>query len=117
MGISATFTVTGADEISARFQEIKSAVQQFVDTYPGKVADEMVGKMQDLAPVRTGYLRDHIVTTGVGGGSATVESQAGYSIYVEFGTRYMSAQPFFFPVWDEYNSDKVMSDFKSEVLT
>jgi HK97 gp10 family phage protein len=51
---------------------------------------------QAAAPVRTGYLRDHIFAE-VNDWVGSVGSEATYSVFVEFGTRYMRAQPFLFP--------------------
>ncbi|XHH09863.1 MAG: HK97-gp10 family putative phage morphogenesis protein [Candidatus Bathyarchaeia archaeon] len=51
---------------------------------------------QAAAPVRTSYLRDHIYAE-VNDWVGSLGSEAAYSIFVEFGTRYMKARPFLFP--------------------
>lgn len=49
------------------------------------------------APVRTGYLKESIASTRTGRKVWKVEVGAHYGIYVEYGTRYMAAQPYFRP--------------------
>lgn len=50
-------------------------------------------------PYATGYLKDHI--EGIPGSlSYTIKSTAAYSGYINSGTRYMAAQPFFTDMWD-----------------
>lgn len=56
------------------------------------LAARIVSYARGYARVDTGYMRDHIVETPTG-----VESMAHYSAENEFGTRYMSAQPFMRP--------------------
>ena len=49
-------------------------------------------------PYYPGYLRDHIKPVMVNQHPTwAVEAQAFYSPYVEFGTRFMAAQPFLLP--------------------
>jgi len=48
------------------------------------------------APVLSGYLRDHITKISQGG-VFRVLSEAPYSLFVEYGTRKMRAQPFLRP--------------------
>jgi HK97 gp10 family phage protein len=58
---------------------------------------------RQLAPVKTGYMHDHLFQTQEASESnleAIVESQADYSLYVEFGTVNMDAQPFFTPAFE-----------------
>jgi HK97 gp10 family phage protein len=55
-------------------------------------AGEQTAKQQ--APVRTGFLRNSITTTRSPQGGSLV-SRANYSAYVNFGTRYMAARPYF----------------------
>lgn len=54
------------------------------------------------APVDTGRLRDSIEATRVVPGHWVVTVGAPYGAYVEYGTRYMAAQPFFTPAVEEY---------------
>lgn len=52
---------------------------------------------QRLAPMRTGHLKQSITATRMGPRSWQVEVKAFYGLYVEYGTRYMQAQPFLRP--------------------
>lgn len=66
-------------------------------------ASAMADTARQLAPVDTGYMHDHIFQTkeaSEGGLEAIVESQANYSLYVEYGTIHMDSQPFFTPAFE-----------------
>ena len=52
------------------------------------------------APVDTGMLRASITSTG-GGSEYEIGTNIEYAPFVEFGTRYMAAQPFLLPAFDE----------------
>lgn len=55
------------------------------------------GAMRD-APIDTGMLRRSIMLEFENGGmTAYVNANTEYAAYVEYGTRYMSAQPFMYP--------------------
>lgn len=62
------------------------------------------------APVDTGYLRSAITGRMVGKTEGEVVSNADYSIYQEFGTYKMSAQPFMVPALEQ-----VLPAFESAV--
>lgn len=77
--------------------------------------DIVVAEAKSIAPVRTGYMRDHITgkvedkeRTVVG----AVTSEAGYSGFVEFGTVHMEAQPFMRPALDTAR-ERIRSQFSS----
>lgn len=62
---------------------------------------EMNKAAQLKAPVDTGFLQGSIVFTLADTGlTAQSTATANYSIYVEFGTRYQSAQPFMRPAFN-----------------
>ena len=54
-----------------------------------------LNRMKAEVPVRTGRLKKGL-DAEVSGNKLTFESNAPYSLYVEEGTRYTNAQPFFF---------------------
>lgn len=54
-----------------------------------KMVHDIATIARRYAAVDTGYMRDHIVEEG-----GSVKALAFYSGFVEFGTRYMAAQPF-----------------------
>lgn len=55
--------------------------------------------------VRTGHLRSSIKAKKVGTGHWKIEVGAPYGIYVEYGTRYMRAEPFFRPAIEKAKRD------------
>ena len=63
---------------------------------------EMQKKAQRNAQVDTGNLKNNIgLEISDGGMTATVEPTAEYAPYVELGTRFMEAQPFLKPAFEE----------------
>lgn len=67
-------------------------------------AERVADIARGIAPVDTGFLRDHIIARHLGR-SSQVESLAPYSGFVEFGTRFMSAQPFLRPAVDQHTRE------------
>lgn len=69
-----------------------------------QAARSHVSVSKQLAPVLSGYMRDHVriveIPKGDGVNDYLVVSEALYSIFVEFGTVNMDAQPFFMPGYD-----------------
>lgn len=76
---------------------------------------KMQEKAQENAPVRTGYLKRSICLEMTDGGmAAEVEPAAEYGPYVELGTRFMEAQPYLKPAFDE-RKEKFKKDMKKLV--
>jgi HK97 gp10 family phage protein len=76
---------------------------------------EMTEKMQNKAPVDTGYLRRSItMNISEGGLVGMVTPRAEYAPYLEYGTRFMAAQPFVKPAFT-YQKVKFMSEMKALV--
>lgn len=76
---------------------------------------EMQAKAQRNAPVDTGYLKRSIgLEITDGGMAAEVEPTADYAPYVELGTRFMEAQPYLKPAFDE-QKEKFKKDMKKLV--
>lgn len=59
------------------------------------------------APVDTGFLKRSINPPAFsdGGMTATVKAMAEYSPYLEYGTRFMAAQPFMEPAFNEIRQE------------
>lgn len=67
---------------------------------------EMQAKAQQNAPVDTGTLKRSIgLEIADGGMSAEVEPMAEYAPYVELGTRFMEAQPYLKPAFEEQSKE------------
>lgn len=76
---------------------------------------EMQTKAQQNAPVDTGTLKRSIGLEITGGGmAAEVEPTADYAPYVELGTRFMEAQPYLKPAFDE-QKERFKKDMKKLV--
>lgn len=71
---------------------------------PVAAAERVAEIARNNAPVDTGFLRDHIFARHLSKSSEVV-SEAPYSGFVEFGTRFMAAQPFLRPAVDENNQE------------
>ena len=70
---------------------------------------------QKNAPTDTGNLRQKIALEIIDGGkTAEVESTAEYGAYVELGTRFMKAQPYLKPAFEE-QKEKFKADMKELV--
>ena len=68
------------------------ACEAFVSTFKAEA--------EKLVPVRTGYLRGSIDAT-TDGFHCSAEATAEYAEYVEYGTWYMEAQPYFTPALEK----------------
>lgn len=70
---------------------------------PKIVASKLIAKRaSQLAPRDTGFMADHIT-----GDEDGVHSEAHYTVYVEFGTFKMAAQPFLRPAVSEVQRNAV----------
>lgn len=76
---------------------------------------EMQAKAQQNAPVDTGTLKRSIgIEITDGGMTAEVKPTADYAPYVELGTRFMEAQPYLGPAFNE-QKEKFKKDMKKLV--
>ncbi|MEM1287126.1 MAG: HK97-gp10 family putative phage morphogenesis protein [Pseudomonadota bacterium] len=108
----------GLARFQRRMQAIPKEVRDAVQPATLKGAEEMAAAMRQLAPERSGALKDSISVTGPGkntppyshpGGSRSVPENAAavtagdtnvrYAHLVEFGTNAAQAQPFFWPAF------------------
>lgn len=60
---------------------------------------------QILAPVDTGFLRNNIFVEHDGRWARLIVASAEYAVFVEYGTRYVAAQPFLAPAARSYQRD------------
>lgn len=108
----------GLSRIQQRLNAIPREVKAALEPALLKQAETIAATMRQLAPVRTGELRDSIAVTGPGQmtppysqpGGATVVPLTGvmitvggeevrYPHLVEYGTKHAHAQPFFWPAY------------------
>lgn len=67
-----------------------------------KAAFELEARAKLEVPVDTGNLRNSIRTTFENGGfTGVVATNVEYAIYVEYGTRFMTARPYFTPAVEQ----------------
>jgi HK97 gp10 family phage protein len=90
--MKADVTLIGVDRLMAHLKKNATLddVRQVVKTNGA----EMHTQAQRFAPVRTGNLKRNIrIYNEQYGLEARINSEADYAAYVEWGTRYMAAQP------------------------
>lgn len=90
-----------SEDVLRALQQLNEAIQLKVQDELERWAMEVREYARSLAPVRTGYLRSSIYAR-VQGWIAEIGAEAPYAIYVEFGTRYMQAQPYLYPALEEF---------------
>ncbi len=101
MAVEVTFDVQGVDEFVAAMQRLDKSLQEQVRKWLYDWAQRVAAEAKRRAPVRTGYLQSKIYAM-VQEWVAEIGASAAYSYFVEFGTRYMSAQPFLYPTIQEF---------------
>lgn len=90
-----SLTVTIQDR--TRFRALQRQFRARAAVLVEKTAFDVQAGAQSLARVDTGFMRASIVAEKVTDLHWTVTGYADYTIYNEFGTRFMSAQPMFRP--------------------
>ena len=79
------------------FPRIIAGMEMKAEAFTAKAALDMVAGAQRRAPVDTGFLRNSIQANKIGPAHWRVTVGADYGIYVEYGTRFMGAQPYLIP--------------------
>lgn len=93
-------TLKGAKELKVKLKNCQNT--EPVKAVVRKHTAELQQKAMQKAPVDTGALKRSIMLDISDGGlTGTVEPTMDYAPYVEWGTRFMSAQPFMKPAFDE----------------
>lgn len=103
--MSISVEIEGATEAASRLKEIGNSLSQAIGDALREAAESIVNDAQANAPVDTGFLRDSIEISGESETSVTVTSGAEYSVFVEYGTSKMSAQPFFEPAIEQAKAE------------
>jgi HK97 gp10 family phage protein len=86
-----------------KFDQLSARMRQNISVVLNEGAQSQVSLAKQLAPVDTGYMRDHISQTEEASSESlrsVTESAADYSVFVEYGTINMEAQPFFTPAFE-----------------
>lgn len=92
-----TIRFDGADALINKFKSQPAIIQREADAIVQNTALRVETRAKKMAPVDTGYLKQHIQAKKTGMLSAEVNSSANYSIWLEKGTRKMPAKPFMLP--------------------
>ena len=90
----------GDKELQRAFQKAYTEAPKVIEAVIKNNGEKLRARASALSPIDTGFMQSNIDSYYQGGGSsleAYVHSRAGYSGFVEFGTRKMSAQPFMRP--------------------
>lgn len=96
--MSVRIRTTGFD-VSALLRRVRENIA----TTLNDGADSCVSLAQQLAPVDTGFMRENITQTEQATPErlrVSMESQADYSVFVEYGTVNAEAQPFMTPAFE-----------------
>jgi HK97 gp10 family phage protein len=101
MAFEITCDIEGVEEFKQAMQQFNSEMQRHVHRQLATWAADIKALAQQLVPVRTGHLRSSIYAK-IQEWVAEIGAEATYALFVEFGTRYMQAQPFFYPAIQEH---------------
>lgn len=105
--------VTGIDELQMKLK--KNVQMSDVKKVVRKNGSDMQKKAQKNAPIDTGTLQRSITLEMRGSGkTAEVEPMVDYGAYVELGTRFMTAQPYLKPAFNE-QKEKFKQDMRKLV--
>lgn len=99
--MSFSYTVKGLDKFIRKVQNKPREARRVVSAELQRSALRVERKAKMKAAVDTGSMRNGIFVARVGMLRYKVTSPAGYSVYVELGTRKMKAQPFLGPAVKE----------------
>ena len=101
MAIEITCDIEGIEEFKQTMQQFDSGIQRHVHRLLASWAADVKALAKQLAPVRTGHLRSSIYAK-IQEWVAEIGAEAAYAIFIEFGTRYMQAQPYLYPAIQEH---------------
>ena len=102
--------VTGIDELQMKLK--KNVQMSDVKKVVRKNGSDMQKKAQKNAPIDTGTLQRSIaLEMRDSGKTAEVEPTVYYGAYVELGTRFMNAQPYLKPAFNE-QKEKFKQDMR-----
>jgi HK97 gp10 family phage protein len=108
--------IKGIEEAKQLLSEFSLNPVGNMQTMLTSLGTEMVEQMQGNAPVKTGYLRSHIVSTATNT-SLDVTSQAPYSGFVNFGTIHQPPNPYFSTTVDILGRNRFPELFGKDALS
>lgn len=84
--------------------QVKAKVDQMIEDRMYRSGAAIVARAQQLAPVKTGALRNsigYVVTLGPGTKTLSIQVGVSYGLFQEFGTRNIPPHPFIRPALNE----------------
>lgn len=90
------YRMKGLNKFLRQVRDKPQQLEQQVDQELARSSLRVERKAKMLAPWDTGWMSNNIYSDKEGKLRFRVVSPARYSLYVELGTRYQAAQPFFF---------------------
>lgn len=109
--------IKGTPELVAKFKALGGNVNAELVKSVTKWTEQVMTDAIGLCPVDTGELQDSItsfIRRDGDGVEGTVYADKDYAGYVEFGTRYMAAQPFLYPALNN-NKPKILDGVKADL--
>ena len=86
-------------------QELLREVDQKTDSLIDLMSESVLSDAMSEVPVNTGRLQESITINKLGlEKAASIGTGVDYALFVEYGTRYMPAQPYLRPAIDALNS-------------
>lgn len=99
--MSGYYKIKGLNKFVRNVQQKPKKAQEAVDKELNRSSLRVEMKAKKYAAWDTGFMSSSIYSFKLGLMMYEVTSPANYSIYVELGTRRMSAQPFMYPAMQE----------------
>lgn len=100
MAVEVQLDISGHEEFKRALAKLDTALQSKVREQLQEWSRQVQQQAQNKVPVRTGYLQSSIYAM-VREWVAEIGAEAAYALFVEFGTRYMQAQPYLQPAIQE----------------
>lgn len=91
----------GIDKMAKTFGNAPSRTRQLTNAIVKNNAEKFMSRAKGHSPKDTRFLHDNIKTSYPGEGKGVITSEAGYSGFQEYGTRYQPGTPFFKPAMNE----------------
>ena len=97
MSFTLRYEVIGLQQIQAKLAQAPDAMRRILRKALQEMAQVTKDEAQHLVPVDTGFLRSSIFYRTNAELEMVIGASAPYAGFVEYGTRYMRAQPFMRP--------------------
>lgn len=107
--------VSGADSFQAFIAKLPPAIEKSADETCAVIAEMAAARSRDIVPVRTGRLQRSVQVWNPAPMMYQVGSILNYAPFVEYGTRFMRAQPYLRPAAQEA-SLKITQTMKEKLL-